>query len=109
MAKTFKDSPAMAFFSPPAKEPEGDSQLADAAPAQAPVQTHALAQAHAFGQAQAHTQAQVQQAQKERRTQRLPLMLTPSMYQKMCLRAGREDISLGELGRRAIQKYLQDE
>lgn len=93
MPKTFKDSPAMAFFTPPpGGDPEPEEQPAN--PAQAPQQAHA--QVHA-------------QAQKEMRTKRLPLMLTPSMYQRMCLRAGAEDISLNELAIRAINRYLQNE
>lgn len=97
MAKSFKDSPAMAFLSqPPKRDPEPDEQPAPHVQAQA--------QAQAQGQAQGHVQTQ-----KEYRTKRLPLMLTPSMYEQMLARAGEEDISLNELAIRAITKILEQE
>ncbi len=93
MAKSFKDSPAMAFLSqPPKRDPEQDEQPAP----------HVQAQAQ--GQAQRHAQAQ-----KEYRTKRLPLMLTPSMYEQMLIRAGEDGISLNELATRAITKILEQE
>ncbi|WP_302806733.1 hypothetical protein [Cloacibacillus porcorum] len=95
MAKSFKDSPAMAFLSqPPKRDPDPDEQPA----------RHVQAPAQAQGQAQRHAQTQ-----KEYRTKRLPLMLTPSMYEQMLIRAGEEGISLNELATRAITKILEQE
>lgn len=92
MAKSFKDSPAMAFLSqPPKRDPEPDEQPAP----------------HVQAQAQRQTQGHVR-TQKEYRTRRLPLMLIPSMYEQMLVRAGEEDISLNELAIRAIRKYLTE-
>lgn len=83
----------MAFLSqPPKRDPEQDEQPAP----------HVQAQAQ--GQAQRHAQAQ-----KEYRTKRLPLMLTPSMYEQMLIRAGEDGISLNELATRAITKILEQE
>ena len=90
MAKNFSDSPALMFLtgSKAEKGRSGGGVYDD-------THTHQ------------HTDTHTHNGQKESRSKRFQILLTPSIHERMAARAEQEGISMNELIYRAINKYLE--
>lgn len=93
MAKNFSDSPALMFLTgSKAEKVRNDGGVYDDTPTHQHTDTHT------------HTH----NGQKESRSKRFQILLTPSIHERMAARAEQEGISMNELIYRAINKYLEE-
>ena len=90
LAKNFSDNPWLMFLTGSKAEKERSGGVYD------DTHTHQ------------HTDTHTHNGQKESRSKRFQILLTPSIHEKMAERAEHEGISMNELIYRAINKYLEE-